>query len=100
MRLTIKVKTTGADAYEVETNLFAIIAWERKYRTKASELAKGVGMEDLAYLAYEASKHRGITVPAVFDDFVKRLEELEVLTSGDTDPTQKEPSDDSSPSFS
>ena len=53
MQLNIQV-TTADDQYQVETNLFTIVAWERKFKTKASNLAQGIGMEDLAYLAYES----------------------------------------------
>jgi hypothetical protein len=33
--------------------------WERKYKTKASKIqTDGLGLEDLAYIAYEAGKIR------------------------------------------
>ena len=93
MQLKIKVTTTD-DQYEVDTNLFTIVAWERKFKTKASNLAQGIGMEDLAYLAYESSKQKGHVVPAVFDDFIKKVESIEVV--GDDDrPTHGAPIADS-----
>ena len=90
MQLTIQV-TTDDDQYKVETNLFTIVAWERKFKTKASNLAQGIGMEDLAYLAYEASKQTGHVVPAVFDDFVRRVTSLEIVSEGDERPTNEAP---------
>ena len=72
MKLTLKVETADT-TYEVVTNLYVIVMWERKYKRKASELGSAIGQEDLAYLAYEASKMSGITVPAIFDDYLKSL---------------------------
>jgi hypothetical protein len=89
MKLKLKVNT-GAGDYEVETNLFVIVTWERKFKRKASDLASGgIGMEDLAFMAYEATKQAGITVPAMFDDFIKRLETLEVVETESVNPTQE-----------
>lgn len=87
MKLKLKVNT-GAGDYEVETNLYVIVTWERKFKRKASDLASGgIGMEDLAFMAYEATKQSGITVPAMFDDFIKRLETLEVVETEAVNPT-------------
>jgi len=74
MQLTLKAEfLDGRDPVIVETTLFCTVLWERKYKRKASELAKEIGQEDLTYLHYEASKLSGITVPAVFDDYCKML---------------------------
>ncbi len=91
MQLTLRVDT-GDGPQEVSTNLWAIVAWERKYKTKASKMAEGLGMEDLAYLAYEASKAQKITVPAVFDDYLRRIVTLDVVGSDDR-PTPEAPDD-------
>ena len=72
MKLTLKVETADT-AYEVVTNLYVIVMWERKYKRKASDMASGIGIEDLAFMAYEASKLNKIVVPAEFDTFVKNL---------------------------
>ena len=93
MQLNIQV-TTADDQYQVDTNLFTIVAWERKFKTKASNLAQGIGMEDLAYLAYESSKQHGHVVPAVFDDFVKKVVKLEVIGDNDERPTNEAPTDE------
>jgi len=90
MQLTLKV-TTDQTTYEVKTNLYVIIAWERKFKQKASNLATGVGLEDLAFMAFEACKVHGITTPAVFDDYVKRLVNIEVVTDEPTNPTDEAP---------
>lgn len=86
MNLTIRVTRNG-ETYDVTTNLFVTVMWERKYKARASDLATGVSMETLAYMAYEASKMAGVTVPVAFDDFVKSCENLEVVDSETTNPT-------------
>jgi len=54
-----------------------------------SDLASGIGAEDLAYLAFEASKLHGVTVPVVFDDFIKKLAAMpEVVEQEDPNPTE------------
>jgi hypothetical protein len=93
MQLTLKV-TTDQTTYEVKTNLYVIIAWERKFKQKASNLASGVGLEDLAFMAFESCKVHGLSVPAVFDDYVKRLVSIEVVSDEPTNPTDEAPTHD------
>ena len=93
MQLTLKV-TTDQTTYEVKTNLYVIIAWERKFKQKASNLASGVGMEDLAFMAFEACKISSIPTPAIFDDYVKKLVAIEVVTDETTNPTIEAPTPD------
>ena len=90
MQLTLKV-TTDQTTYEVKTNLYVIIAWERKFKQKASNLATGVGLEDLAFMAFESCKLHGITTPAVFDDYGKKLVAIEVVSDEPTNPTEEAP---------
>ena len=91
MKLTLQVDT-GEGPYEVTTNLFVIVQWERKYKRKSSTIGdQGISIEDLAFLAYESSKVAGITVPVVLDDFIKRLVTLEVVDNDPANPTQAEP---------
>jgi len=86
MKLTLKVETTE-NTYEVVTNLFVIVMWERKYKRKASEMAQGIGVEDLAFMAYEASKLNKIVVPSEFDTFIKNLVNIDVLNTEAPNPT-------------
>lgn len=88
MQLTLKVTPNEGDAYEVVTNLFTIVALERRFKVRASDLANGIAMEHLAFLAYEAAKQSGVTVPAVFDDYIKRLQAVEVVGAGSENPTE------------
>jgi len=81
MQLRLKVQRQNEDAYEVTTNLAVIVAWERRFKRRASDLGSGVGMEDLAFMAYEASQRAGIIVPASLDAFINTIENLEVVDS-------------------
>ena len=90
MKLTLRVDQ-GDGPIEVTTNLFTIVAWERKFKTKASNIANGIGMEDLAFMAHTALQQIGVVVPVVMDDFIKKIVVLEVVgnetenpISGDT----------------
>jgi len=89
MKLTLSVKLTDGETYQVTTNLFVIISWERKFKRRASDLSSGIGMEDLAFMAYEASKQQGHPVAISFDEFVKKLEDLEVVETASPVPTQE-----------
>ena len=89
MQLTLKVTPNEGAPYEVKTNLFTIVALERKFKIRASELAQGIAMEHLAYLAYESCKQHDIVVPIVFDDYVKQLSTIEVVAD-DGNPTEAE----------
>ena len=89
MKLTLSVKLADGETYQVVTNLFVIISWERKFKRRASDLASGIGMEDLAFMAYEASKQQGHPVAISFDEFVKKLEDLEVVETASAVPTQE-----------
>jgi hypothetical protein len=86
MKLTLKVETADT-GYEVVTNLYVIILWERKFKRKASDMAAGIGVEDLAFMAYEASKLNKIVVPSEFDTFVKGLTNIEVVDTETANPT-------------
>jgi hypothetical protein len=88
MKITLAVEQSDGLTYEVTTNLFSIVALERKFKIRASDLASGVAMEHLAFLAFEGAKQNSITVPAVFDDYIKKLVSVEVVGEEDTNPTE------------
>jgi hypothetical protein len=87
MKIQISVDT-GDGPKTVTTNLFNVVTWERKFKRRAGDLAQGIGAEDLAFLAFEASKTAGLTVPLVFDDYVKNIVSLDVIAGDDTNPSQ------------
>jgi len=83
MQLTLKITFNDDTQQTVSTNLMTIVAWERKYKRKASQMSDGIGIEDLSYMAYEASRSAGITVPALLDEYIKSLKNLEVIEAND-----------------
>lgn len=86
--MKLKLQVTEQDGvYTVETNLFVIVAWERKFKRKVSDLSNGIGMEDLAFMAYECCKQQSIPVPMVFDEYIKKLVNIDVLEDEDVNPT-------------
>jgi hypothetical protein len=89
MKITLAVEQTDGLTYQVTTNLFSIVALERKFKIRASDLASGVAMEHLAFLAFEGAKQNSIIVPAVFDDYIKKLVSVEVVNEDAANPTQE-----------
>jgi hypothetical protein len=83
MQLTLKATFNDGSSHEVTTNLMTIVSWERKFKRKASEMAQGVGVEDLAYLCYEATRFACITVPATLDAFITSLVSIDVVEQAD-----------------
>jgi hypothetical protein len=46
-------------------------------------------MEHLAFLAYEGAKQSNITVPLTFDDYIKGLASVEVVSEDAANPTSE-----------
>lgn len=92
MKLTLRVDQ-GDGPMEVTTNLFTIVAWERRFKTKASNIANGIGLEDLAFLAHTALQQIGVVVPIVLDDFIKKVIVLEVVDDVPENPIDKATTD-------
>ena len=88
MKIQLRVHPVEGDPYEVTTNLFVVVAWERKFKKQASNLANGIGAEDLAFFAYESSKLANIPTPLAFDDFIKKTREVEVVGTEEGNPTE------------
>jgi len=88
MKLTLRVDFTDGAQATVITNLWVITQWERKYKSKITQMATGIGAEDLAFLAYEACKVSNVVVDAAFDSFIKKVDKVEVLDSETENPTQ------------
>ena len=83
MQLTLKAVFNDGTEYEVQTNLMTLVSWERKYKRKASDMAAGIGVEELAYMCYESSRLNKITVPANLDLFIGSLKNIEVIEQHD-----------------
>jgi hypothetical protein len=94
MKLTLRVDFADGAQATVTTNLWVITQWERKYKSKITQMASGIGAEDLAFLAYEACKVSNVVVDAAFDTFIKKVDKVEVLDTETENPTQGAPSAD------
>ena len=90
-QIRIAVTFNDGERFEVDTTLFTIVAWERKFKRKASDLGNGVGVEDLAFMAHTAAKDAGIQVPMMLDDFIKKARSIEVVGQDDENPTDPAP---------
>lgn len=91
MKIKMQIVEASGDAYHVETNLFTVVALERKYKVKASDLAQGIALEHLAFLAYESCKQQGIPVPLAFDDYIKKLDRIEIVDEEPANPSEEAP---------
>jgi hypothetical protein len=94
MKIKMQIVESSGDTYQVETNLFTVVALERKFKVKASELAQGIAMEHLAFLAYESCKQHSITVPLSFDDYIKKLDRIVIVYEEPANPSVKAPTHD------
>lgn len=91
MKLTLEVTEVGGNVYEVTTSLPVVIAWERKFKRKASELANGnIGLEDMVFWAYESAKRCNIPVPLTLDAYIDRVDGIEVKDTDTAGPTHAE----------
>ena len=58
MQLTLKVNQGEGD-YEVTTNLYVIVAWERRFKRKASNIADaGIGIDAHGFEMIEQHRSR------------------------------------------
>lgn len=87
MQITMAVTMQDGQQFEVATNLFTLVAWERKYKRKASDMANGIGVEDMLFLAHTAAKDSGVTVPLMLDDFIKKCAAIDIVGQDEENPT-------------
>lgn len=86
MKLTIKADWDDHSA-TVVTDLYTIVAWERKFKRKVGD-GNDMGLEDLAFLFHEQAKRTdGVVVPVVFDDFIKKLQDITCPSGDNARPT-------------
>jgi hypothetical protein len=78
MELRLRVEAAG-QTHNVIANPWIIMLWERKMKTKVSRVnSDGLGLEDMAFMAYEALKAKKVEVPPTFDLFAQSVTSLEV----------------------
>lgn len=91
MQLRINYTTNAGDVHDVTTTPFSVMQWERKYQTKISRIAdEGLGIEDLLYLAWEATKQAGTVAP--FDTWAASIKTIQTVPDPDARPTVPAPS--------
>lgn len=89
MKITLRVQQNDGQEYEVTTNLFTVVAMERKFKIKASDLAQGIALEHLAFLAYESCKQSSVPVPLSFDEYLKKLDGIDVVSEETANPSEE-----------
>lgn len=92
MRLPITYTLSDNTTHTVVATPAVIMAWERRMKTKVSKLSDGVGMEDLLFMAWEASRFAGRNVPSAFDDFAPLVVEIQAGESEVVTPFPEVPS--------
>jgi hypothetical protein len=80
MKLQLKITTTDGETHEVNCGIADFIAWERHSKSKTSDLAHGIGLEDMAFLAHSALKRSGQNIKP-FEGWINNVEEIEVVDS-------------------
>ena len=93
MRAGIKITYLDDSTADTVAIVADFIAWERKFRRKASDLANGVAIEDLAFLAW-SSLHRTKQTGQDFDEFCGTVAEVEMVNDNPK-ATKRAPSKDS-----
>jgi len=90
MKLTIRFDI-GFGPATITTTLATLVAWERKFKMKTSDLADNFGMEDMAFMAWHSAKvqtEHGQSIPVEFDSFVNKLVEIEIVSTASSNPTK------------
>ena len=85
MKLTIRFDI-GYGYATITTTLATLVAWERKFKMKTSDLADNFGMEDMAFMAWHSAKtqtEHGQSIPVEFDSFVNKLVDIEIVNSAE-----------------
>lgn len=87
MRAEISVTYSNNTTEQCEAIIPDFVAWERHTKRRTSDLAQGIGIEDIAYLAWHANKRTGNT-SAPFDKWLENVTDLDIEV-GDPKATRK-----------
>ena len=87
MRIDLRYTTKAGDKHEVCADFLTICQWEEWSGRQATSFADGVGMRDLAYLAWKASMAADVVVAADLNKFISTIDDLEVLGEATERPT-------------
>jgi len=61
MKLHLKVTEAGKEPYEVTTNLVTLVAWERRFKRKASDMANKLDAVEVVAEEIENPTHAELT---------------------------------------
>lgn len=86
MKAGIKVTYTDGSTESVTAIVADFVAWERHTGRKASDLSAGVGIEDMALLAWSAAT-RGQNIP--FEDWLQTVADLDEVADAAPKVTRK-----------
>jgi hypothetical protein len=75
MKMELKVTYTNGEELEVIAVVPDFISWERHSKRKISDLTNGIGMEDLAYLAWAVVNRTTKAKP--FEGWINEVELIE-----------------------
>lgn len=78
MKLQLKITMVDNEVLDVNCGIPDFIAWERHSKSKTSELVNGIGIEDMAFLAYNSIKRTGAKIKP-FDGWINDVEEIEAF---------------------
>jgi len=81
MKTKLNIKMIDGEELEVMALVPDFIAWERHSKRRISDLANGIAIEDMAFLAHSALKRQGNVKP--FDGWIQSVSEIEMA---DEDP--------------
>jgi len=78
--VSLAVTTADGQNWTITPTVGTYVRFERHFDCSVSQMADGMRMEHLAFLAWEASRHQGHKVPD-FDAFVDQITELQVVNN-------------------
>lgn len=87
MKLQLKIEQTDGEVTEVTCIVPDFVAWERHSKRRISDLATGMGIEDMAYLAHSAIKRQGTNIKP-FDGWIATIETIEMVDVPDPKATK------------
>ena len=88
-----KIDLPSANPEQAISEIEDVIGIDAKDAIHASA-KNGIGIEDLAFMAYECCKQQNIPVPVSFDQYIMKVNSVEVVSDEPTNPTLEAPTPD------
>lgn len=77
--------------FEVETTFDAWCSWEDKFNRSRVDQSYTLKLRDHAWVIWRSCMARDITVPINFEDFLKKIESIDVVSEKKARPTKPAP---------